>query len=184
MDLLDFNAEEMYFDEAVTPRVDALIVEAAEHYGAGPDDPKAELCLLRAYFLEPEHLTVLVALYRYFYYRHQYREALVIANRAIVITASRLGLPTHWRDITEADLGRSVLVSMTLTRFLLMALKGAGYLLLRLDDPAAALARFEKIAEIDTSDRLGIKELTALARGAVAEAAVQRLGGNVRYLTP
>jgi tetratricopeptide (TPR) repeat protein len=184
MDLLDFNAEEMYFDEALAPQVEALIAEAAEHYASGPDDATAELCLLRAYFLEPEHLTVLVALYRYFYYRHQYREALVIANRAIVITASRLGLPTQWREFTDADLGRSVLVSMTLTRFLLLALKGAGYLLLRLDDPAGALARFEKIAEIDTSDRLGIKELMALARGAVTEAAMERLGGNVRYLAP
>ena len=73
---------------------------------------------------------------------------------------------------------------MTLTRFLLLALKGAGYLLLRLGDSVGALARFEKIAEIDTNDRIGIKELTALARGAVAEAAAERLGGNVRYLAP
>ena len=72
MDLLDFNGEAMYFDEPVTPRVEALLAQAAEHYGAGPEDTGAELCLLRAYFLEPEHLTVLVALYRYFYYRRQY----------------------------------------------------------------------------------------------------------------
>jgi tetratricopeptide (TPR) repeat protein len=184
MDLLDFNGEAMYFDEPVTPRVEALLAQAAEHYGAGPEDTGAELCLLRAYFLEPEHLTVLVALYRYFYYRRQYDEALATADRAIALAASRLGLPTSWKDLSEADLGRSVLQSMTLTRFLLLALKGAGYLLLRLGDSVGALARFEKIAEIDTNDRIGIKELTAMARGAVAEAAAERLGGNVRYLAP
>ena len=67
-------------------------------------------------------------------------------------------------------------------RFLLLALKGAGYLLLRLGEPAAALALFEKIAEIDTSDRLGVGELTRLARGAVTAAAAERLGGKVRAL--
>lgn len=182
MDLLDFNAETMYFDEPTPARVEALLADAAERYAAGPDDTGAELSLLRAYFLAPEHLTVLVALYRYFYYRHSYREALVTADRAIALTATRLGLPTRWQDLSESDLGGSVLVSMTLTRFLLLALKGSAYLLLRLGEPGRALARLEKIAELDTSDRLGIKELTAIARDAVAEADAGRHGGNVRYL--
>ena len=178
MDLLDFNGEPMYFDEPVTPEVGRLLAYAAEHYG----DPVAEHSLLRAYFLEPEHLTVVVALYRYFYYRRCYREALMTAERAIGLAAARLDLPRRWQDLSESDLGGSVLVSMSLTRFLLLALKGAGYLLLRLGEPVAALERFDKIAEIDTSDRLGIKELRALAQGAVTEAAVARAGGNLSFI--
>ncbi|AFL76101.1 hypothetical protein [Thiocystis violascens] len=179
MDLLDFAAEDMYFDEPVSPEVEALLLDAAQRYGEG----SAEASLLQAYFLEPEHLTVLVALYRYFYYRQQYRESLIVADRAIGIVSSRLGLTVRWQDLSEADLGRSVQVSMTLTRFLLLALKGSGYLLMRLGEHRDALARFEKIAEIDTSDRLGITELLTMARASVAEAAAERAGGNVRFLS-
>lgn len=180
MDLLDFSGEEMYFDEPVSPEVDSLLADAAHRYG----EPGAELSLLHAYFLEPRHLTVLVALYRYFYYRHRYQEALITADRAIAISAERLGVATRWQDLTLADLGRSVQVSMSLTRFLLLALKGAGYLLMRLGHPAEALGRFEKLAEIDTSDRLGINELLAMARKAVAEEHLVGAGENVRFLKP
>lgn len=182
MDLLDFDGEAMYFDEPIAPEVEALLAQAAARYDQGPEHPGAEHALLRAYFLQPQHLSVLVALYRYFYYRHAYREALVTADRAIAIVASRLSLPGRWQELSEDDLGRSVLVSMTLTRFLLLALKGAGYLQLRLGEPAAALERFEKITEIDTSDRLGVGELIRLARGALSEAAAERLGDKVRVL--
>lgn len=178
MDLLDFSGEAMYFDEPVGPEVEQLLLAASEHYG----DVTAEQSLLRAYFLEPEHLTVLVALYRYFFYRHRYREALLTADRAIARVAARLELPAQWEKLTPAHLGGSVLVSMSMTRFLLLALKGSAYLLLRLGEPAAALKRFDKIAEIDTSDRLGIKELRALAQSAITQAAVERVGGNVSYI--
>jgi hypothetical protein len=80
------------------------------------------------------------------------------------------------------DLGRAVLTSMTQTRFLLLAIKGAGYLCLRLGDAAGALERLEKVAALDTSDRLGLAELIALARARVTEDQVQQVGGNVRLL--
>jgi tetratricopeptide (TPR) repeat protein len=182
MDLQDFSGESMYFEEPLTPEVEGLLALAAEHYGNGPEDGAAEQALLRAYFLEPEHPTVLVALYRFYYYRRSYREALVVADRAIAISAARLRLPARWQELSEGVLGPAVLASMTLTRFLLLALKGSGYLLLRLGDPAAALARLEKVAEIDTSDRLGVQPLAHLAREALTQAAVARLGGKVRHL--
>lgn len=178
MDLLDFTGEAMYFDEPVSPEVDALLLDAAQRYGE--DD--AERSLLQAYFLAPEHLTVLVALYRYFYYRQRYRESLIVAERAIALVLTRLALTARWQDLTDTELTRAAQVSMTLTRFLLLALKGAGYLAMRLGDHPEALARFEKLAELDTSDRLGIAELLAMARASVAEAAAARAGGNVRFL--
>ena len=72
-------------------------------------------------------------------------------------------------------------IRLAVVLFLLLALKGSGYLLMRLGEPAAALARFDKIAEIDSSDRLGIKELRRLAQAAVTQAAVDRVGGNLSY---
>jgi tetratricopeptide (TPR) repeat protein len=179
MDLLDFDGAAMYFDDPVASAVEELLATAAAHYG----DETAEGHLLRAYFLQPDHLTVLVALYRFFYYRQRYREALLIADRAIPLVADRLRIPRDWRDLTEADLGRAAQVSMTLTRFLLMALKGAGYLLLRLGAPLEALERLEKVAEIDSRDRLGVAELCALARLAVAREALAPHSEKVRFIT-
>jgi hypothetical protein len=178
MDLLDFNGEEMYFDQPLSPQVEALLAKAALRYG----EVEAELSLMQAYFLELEHLTVLVALYRYFYYRHRYGEALIVAERAIARTATRLGLSADWRSLSKDDLDHTVLVSMTLTRFMLLALKGSGYLELRLDDATSALARFEKVAEMDTNDRLGMKELLALARAKVTEQYVADAGDKVSLL--
>jgi hypothetical protein len=180
MDLLDFAGEDLYFDDPLNPEVEALIARAAECYGS----PSAEQALLHAYFLEPEHLIVLVALYRYFYYRHRYREAMLAAERAIAVAADRLDLPRRWQDLSPADLDRSAQVSMTMTRFLLLALKGSGYLAMRLGEPGEALARFDKIVEVDSSDRLGMTELRRLAQTAVAQAALAESGDNPTPIRP
>lgn len=177
MDLLDFSGEDMYFDQPVGSEVEALIERAGECYG----EPEAEHSLMRAYFLEPEHLTVLVALYRYFYYQHGYSDALVVADRVIQLSAVRLGVTADWRALSPDDLGSAVIESMALTRFLLLAIKGSGYLLMRLGDAAAALERFEKVVEMDTSDRLGMTELIEIARAKVAEERIADAGDKVTY---
>jgi len=178
MDLLDFDGEQMYFDRPVSARVDDLLRDAAARYG----EPEAEHSLLMACFLEPEHPTVLVALYRYFYYRHRYADALIVADRAIALSAAQLQIPTDWRTLSKDDLDRAAAVSMTLTRFLLLALKGAGYLELRLGDATGALERFEKVMEMDTRDRLGMTELVSLARAKVTQDRAGTSGGKVRFL--
>ena len=179
MDLLDFEGENMYFDQPLGAQAEGLIAMAAEQY----DQPAAEHRLMRAYFLEPEHLTVLVALYRYFYYRRQYADALIVADRAIVVALRQLNLREDWRAFSQQALGYAVLASMSMTRFLLLALKGAGYLLMRLGDPAGALERFEKVLEIDTSNRLGTHELVTVARARLAEEQAHQAGDKVRCLT-
>jgi tetratricopeptide (TPR) repeat protein len=178
MDMLDFSTGDLYFDTPLTPAVEALLLTAAQNYG----DSSAEFCLLQAYFYAPEHLTVLVALYRYFYYQQRYPEALIVAERVINLVLAQLQLPPRWQDVTESDLDHAVGISMTVTRFLLLALKGAGYLLMRLGDYQTALQYFEKIAAIDTSNRLGISELLALARAEVTKIAIARVGGNVQFM--
>jgi hypothetical protein len=61
-----------------------------------------------------------------------------------------------------------ILQSMTLTRFYLMVLKGAGYLRLRTGDVGGGLERLLKVAELDSSDRLGVAALIEVARDALA----------------
>lgn len=182
MDLLDFTGEDMYFDQPLPAEVDELIANAAEHYDADGRTDTAEHSLMRAYFLAPEHQTVLVALYRFFYYRQRYAEALTVADRAIALAARELGLDTDWRRISPSALNQAATESMVLTRFLLLALKGAGFLLMRMQRPAEALERLEKAAAIDDSDRLGLGDMLDWARRAATEADVTAQGDNIHYI--
>jgi hypothetical protein len=69
-----------------------------------------------------------------------------------------------------------ILQSMTLTRFYRMVLKGAGYLRLRTGDVGGGLERLLKVAELDSSDRLGVAALIEVAREALGhdEAAARK----------
>lgn len=167
MDLLDFTGEELYFDQPLPDQVAGLLDAAAELYGT----PEAEHKLLEAYFLAPENFNVLVALYRYFYYQHRYRDALRVADRVLAITAELLGISRDWRRLSDTDLAFGVQHSMALMRFYLYALKGAGYLCMRLGELHEARDRLQKIVDIDTSDRIGAKALLELAREALADQA-------------
>ncbi len=161
--MLEFDGEELYFDEPLNAEVKLCLDRASEHYGAD----QAEKFLMRAYMLAPEHPVVLVALYRYFYYQHRLEDALLIAERVLHIFARRLELPENWRELDEARLGNGVLISMTLVRFYMLALKGAGYLQLRLGEYETALERLEKVVELDTRDRLNVQALIEVAREAL-----------------
>lgn len=178
MDFLDFSGEAMYFDRPPPTGVQQLIDAAGAEYGS----ETAELKLLRAYFLAPNDLTVLVALYRYYYYRREYADALTVADRAIVAASRELGVDEDWRALTDETLAEATRRSMPLTRFIMLALKGAGYLLLRMDRPAPALERLQAVAAFDTSDRLGVRELLDWAQRGLAREEVANAGDNVSYI--
>ena len=163
MDMLDFEGESLYFDEPLRPEARRCLDKAAIHYG----ESSAEQHLLRAHFLAPEHPMVLVALYRFFYYQHRYEDALMVAERVLRVFAQRLDLPADWRQLNEHCLGSGVMISMTMIRFYMLALKGAGYLELRLGRYESAIDRLYKVAELDSKDRLGAKALIEVAREAL-----------------
>jgi len=163
MDLLDFTSEDLYFDEPLQPEARECLTQAAEQYAEGNGQP----ALLRAYFLAPEHPMVLVALYRFFYYRHRLNDALLVADRVLKVFAKRLDLPSDWRELTESQIGGGVMVSMTMIRFYLLALKGAGFLELRLGLYTDAMARLHKVVELDAHDRLGARALLEVAQQAL-----------------
>jgi tetratricopeptide (TPR) repeat protein len=167
IDLLEFDSEELYFDEAIDEEARHCLDQASARYGT----EEAEAALMRAYFLEPEHPTVLVALYRFYYYQHRLQESLLVAERVLKVIGKRLEFPEEWRDLTEMRLASGVMISMTLIRFYMLALKGAGFLELRLGDYASALQRLEKVVELDSKDRLGAKALLDVAREALGSEA-------------
>ncbi|TNE76746.1 MAG: hypothetical protein EP334_07870 [Gammaproteobacteria bacterium] len=155
MDLQDFESQVMYFDLEASQEVDHLLRLGAERYAEG----EAEGCLLQAYALAPNNLTVLVALYRFYYYQHRYQDALMIADRAMETVAPIVGFPASWVDVDFADLAAGLLESFTMVRFYLLALKGAAYLNFRLGNVAEGVRMLNKVIELDSNDRLGAKAL-------------------------
>ena len=155
MDLLDFEQTELYFDEPVSPEVECLIAMAAANYGSD----EGELMLLRANFIAPQHLTVLVALYRYYFYQHRLEDALLVAESTLAVVGRRLEFPEVWINLREANVGEGVMRSMGLVRFYLMVLKATGYINLRLGNNETGQAMLEKLVELDSHDRMGGKAL-------------------------
>jgi hypothetical protein len=164
MDLMQFDQTTLYFDDPLPPGIEPLLLDAAACYGDGD----AESLLLRAYFLAPEQLVVLVALYRYYFYQHRMEDALIVADRAMSIVARRLDLPAKWENLHPAHIGHAVLRSMGLLRFYLLVLKAAGYIHLRMGNSATGQAMLQKLVELDSHDRLGGKALLDVIVEAVA----------------
>jgi hypothetical protein len=152
MDMLDLHGEDLYFDEPLRSATRACLDQAAVDYGR----ERAESALLRAYFLEPRHPMVLVALYRYFYYQHRLDDALLVADRLLQAFAERLSWPSRWQDLAAEHLDQA---KLEWVRFYLLALKGAGYLQLRLGNRGEGTARLRKVTELDSHDRLGASAL-------------------------
>ncbi|MFT3931116.1 MAG: hypothetical protein QM709_12560 [Spongiibacteraceae bacterium] len=165
MDLQDFNGEMLYFDEPEPPRITELLLAASQHYGLG----EAEKFLIEAYSIAPKNLSVLVGLYRFYYYQHRYADALGIAHAAMQSVAPKIDFPESWLQLDMNFVGGGVLKSMGLVRFYLLALKGAGYLNLRLGDFEAGLQMLRKVKELDEADRLGAKLLLDVLANHTAE---------------
>ena len=161
MDLHEFTGGEMYFNESISADVLELLAKASLSYEEG----EAEKPLLQAQADAPESLTVLVALYRFYYYQHRYQDALNTATMAMSQVSKRLGFPDSWEYLNLTILGYGVMKSMTLVRFYLLTLKGSGYLNLRLGNMQAGIEILEKVVELDTKDRLGASTLLQVVEG-------------------
>lgn len=155
MDLLHFEVRDLYFDGQTEPEVERLLAEASARYGAGD----AEAPLLQALARSPRSLLVMVALYRFYYYQHRLLDALNIAHLALETTSAELGIPADWSRLDETSMGKAALRSMTLLRFHLIALKAVAYLLLRLGEEDEGKGLLRKLAELDSHNRLGARQL-------------------------
>jgi len=158
MDLLDFEAQGLYFEQPDIAGVKELIATAAENYASGD----AELSLLKAYFLAPESLNVLVALNRFYYYQHRLEEALSATTKALVTIRPTTGFPEDWRELQPNYISDAPAESLTQIRLYLFTLKAVGFLNMRLENLDLSQAIFEKLVELDSKDRIGAQGLLDL----------------------
>lgn len=158
MDLLDFEAQGLYFEQADVAGVKELIATAAENYADGA----AELPLLKAYFLAPESLNVLVALNRFYYYQHRLEEALAATAKALAVIRPSIAFPEDWQDLQTRHITDAPADLLTGIRLYLFTLKAVGFLNMRLENLDLSQAIFEKLVELDAKDRIGAQGLLEL----------------------
>lgn len=118
----------------------------------------AETHLIEASKIAPDHVAVLIAFYRFYFYKGRLEDALAIA-RACLNKAMQLNvLGDDWRKVEpmEADFGNW---GALLPRFLLFTLKGYAYLNLRLGALEEGRAAAEKLIELEPLDRIGAQVL-------------------------
>lgn len=158
MDLLDFEAQGLYFEQEDVAGIKELIDAAADNYAQG----EAELPLLKAYFLAPESLNVLVALNRFYYYQHRLDEALTATSKALAVIRPTIFLPEDWRELQVSHIKDAPAASLTKVRLYLFTLKAVGFLNMRLGNLDLSQAIFEKLVDLDNKDRIGAKGLLEL----------------------
>jgi tetratricopeptide (TPR) repeat protein len=158
MDLLQFDARDLYFETEDSEDVQNLIRSASEMYGSG----SAELPLLQAYLRAPESLNVLVALNRFYYYQHRLAEALLIAEKALALIRRDVGFPDDWRQLETQHISEAPRERLTRIRLYLFTLKSIGFLHMRMKNLALSRSIFERLVMLDDKDRIGAKALLEL----------------------
>ncbi|QWF71274.1 hypothetical protein KEF85_01920 [Methylomonas paludis] len=158
MDLLEFEARDLYFQREDTQEVQDLIKRSSELYSTGA----AELPLLQAYLRAPESLNVLVALNRFYYYQHRLSEALMISEQALSLIRRDISLPADWRELNIQHIKDAPKEQLTSIRLYLFTLKSIGFLNMRMENLALSQSIFEKLVALDDKDRIGAKALLEL----------------------
>lgn len=121
-------------------------------------DDIAEGHLREAEALAPGHAAVLIALYRFYFYKGRLAEALEIAKACLEKALRENNLAADWREVAagDAEFGR---YEGMMPRFLLFTLKGYAYLQMRLGNLEEGRAAVIKLLELDPSDKIGAKVL-------------------------
>ncbi|MGE5321122.1 MAG: hypothetical protein ACM3KD_13135 [Hyphomicrobiaceae bacterium] len=118
----------------------------------------AENHLFQAQALAPGHAAVLIALYRFYFYKGRLADALEVAERCLVKAARDNRLDEDWRRVRRGD-AEFGSYDAILPRFYLFTLKASGYLQMRLGRLEHSHAALTKMLELDPSDKLNAAEL-------------------------
>jgi tetratricopeptide (TPR) repeat protein len=113
----------------------------------------AERHLFQAQALAPGHAAVLIALYRFYFYKGRLSDALEVAERCLAKAARDNRLNADWRRVRRGD-AEFGSYDAILPRFYLFTLKAYGYLLMRLGGLEQSHAALTKMLELDPSDKL------------------------------
>ena len=137
--------------------------QAGESY---QQDEIAEHFLAQAREMAPGHPAVLIAYYRYYFYKGRLAEALAVAGQCVDWALKHLGLQVQWPHVLPTDAEFNDFTAV-LPRFFLFSLKGYAYLSLRLGQYEQGQQALAKLLQLDPEDKLG---------GSVLQGVLDRMG--------
>jgi hypothetical protein len=140
------------------------LYEAALSYANGT---VAEQHLRDAKAIAPDHAAVLIAQYRFYFYKGRLRDALEVARNCLLKAARENRLHADWRQVRsrDADFGS---YDARLPRFYLFTLKAYAYLQMRLGHLEEGHQAVSKLLELDPSDKVGARVLLDVLAAAAA----------------
>jgi tetratricopeptide (TPR) repeat protein len=118
----------------------------------------AETHLQEADALAPDHAAVLIAFYRFYFYKGRLAEALSVARACIAKAMRENVLGDDWRAVGPDDADFSDWGALV-PRFFLFSLKGYAYLSMRLGRFDEGREAAEKLIQLDPRDRIGARVL-------------------------
>lgn len=118
----------------------------------------AETHLLAADNIAPDHAAVLIAFYRFYFYKGRLFDALQIARACIAKAMRENLLGEDWRKVKAEDADFSDWGAL-LPRFFLFSLKGYAYLSMRIGRFDEGRLAAEKLLELDPHDRISARVL-------------------------
>lgn len=118
----------------------------------------AETHLMAADALAPDHAAVLIAFYRFYFYKGRLADALQIARMCVAKAMRENVLGTDWHAVRAGDAAFGEWDALV-PRFFLFSLKGYAYLNMRLGQLEEGREAAEKLLELDPRDRIGARVL-------------------------
>lgn len=118
----------------------------------------AETHLEAADALAPDHAAVLIAFYRFYFYKGRLFDALQIARACISKAMRENLLGDDWRKVQPDDANFTDWGALV-PRFFLFSLKGYAYLSMRIGRFDEGRQAAEKLLELDPRDRIGAQVL-------------------------
>jgi tetratricopeptide (TPR) repeat protein len=118
----------------------------------------AETHLQAADALAPDHAAVLIAFYRFYFYKGRHFKALQISRMCIAKALRENVLSEDWHDVQPDDAPFGEWDAL-IPRFFLFSLKGYAYLNMRLGYFAEGRSAATKLLELDPRDRIGAQVL-------------------------
>lgn len=148
-----------------------LPIEASRHLYAAAlsyaNGAVAEQHLRDAKAVAPDHAAVLIAQYRFYFYKGRLHDALEVARICLIKAARENGLAADWRQV-RADDGNFGNYDARLPRFYLFTLKAYAYLQMRLGRLEEGHQAISKLLELDPSDKIGGRVLLDVLAAAAA----------------
>ncbi|MBD2459906.1 hypothetical protein H6G89_02505 [Oscillatoria sp. FACHB-1407] len=139
---------------SVSENIQHLLEQAVSQWETtSPSQPLIEQAFIEQALIESEHdLEVLVAAYRYYFYRNNNPMALVVASKTVELIQTQECLPQDWMQLKPILLDR---IEDPVIRLYLNAYSASGLLLAKLGEIERAKAIATQIQAIDLRNEFG-----------------------------